>query len=349
MAPFGDVLQGGPRASAMPRGPVSLATARRALRADKGVVERVIARRECDLVLTSSAHLPAATLAAREAGVAIAVYAGEPRSTGLRARLAARALARAVGRRADVVMVPSQRSAEWQAELGIAARVITPVIELADYGPDLADRARSLRDELGLGGEQRVIASLGSLNHARGQDVLIDAVSRGVGGGSDWALLIGGESLGYKADRRFEAKLRSTVRSRGLEDRISFCGAVSDPAAFLAAADVVVNPARVEESFGRVACEALLAGTPVVSSAPGAGQGFLAADRDLLVSPREDPPALLAAIVRLLDQPDVGRTMVASASAEVRRRCAPTAVQPEFDSAIAQALESAGARRGDGA
>ena len=99
-----------------------------------------------------------------------------------------------------------------------------------------------------------------------------------------------------------EAALRAEVARGGLEACVRFLGYRNDIGDILRACDVLVHPATME-GFANVAMQAMASGIPVVSSAVG---GMPESVRDgvtgLLVPPC-DPPALAAALQRLLDDP----------------------------------------------
>jgi glycosyltransferase involved in cell wall biosynthesis len=84
---------------------------------------------------------------------------------------------------------------------------------------------------------------------ARGVDVRLDVVGAPVPG-AEW----------------FEHELRASAGSPELDGRVAFHGYDPDPWSNAAAADVVLVPSRLEESFGNTAVEAGLAARPVVVS-----------------------------------------------------------------------------------
>lgn len=99
-----------------------------------------------------------------------------------------------------------------------------------------------------------------------------------------------------------EAALRAEVARSGLDGCVRLLGYRNDIGDILRACDVLVHPATME-GFANVAMQAMASGIPVVSSAVG---GMPESVRDgvtgLLVPPC-DPPALAAALLRLLDDP----------------------------------------------
>jgi glycosyltransferase involved in cell wall biosynthesis len=128
-------------------------------------------------------------------------------------------------------------------------------------------------------------------------------------------------SLELIGDGTLRPALERRARELGVSDRVRFLGSVprQQLGAHYRRADLVCMPS-LDEPFGAVAVEALMAGTPVVASEVG-GLPFVVrhGENGLLVPP--DEPATLAGALALLDQ---DRTRLASlrraAHASVRSR-----------------------------
>jgi GT2 family glycosyltransferase len=119
---------------------------------------------------------------------------------------------------------------------------------------------------------------LGRLSPRKGPDVAVAALRDLLARGTDARLSLAGSV--YPGYEWFEAQLRATVADSGLADRVEFLGFRADVGPLLLDADVVLVPSVVDESFGNVAVEAVLAARPaVVSALPGlreATAGFAA-------------------------------------------------------------------------
>ncbi len=100
--------------------------------------------------------------------------------------------------------------------------------------------------------------------------------------------------------------LAGLVRARGLQAVVRLPGWSSQPARYVAGASVHVVPSR-EESWSQSAVMALGLGVPVVGTAVDGLAHTLGDGRGVLVPP-EDPPALAAALARVLAgvRPDAG-------------------------------------------
>ena len=111
--------------------------------------------------------------------------------------------------------------------------------------------------------------------------------------------------VGDGPDRMQLAKLS---RALGVEDKVTFAGAVSSIASFLAESHALVLPSY-SEGIPRVVMEAFAAGVPVIGTAiPGIKQLVEDESTGLLV-PVADCDALARALERLCQSPDVGRRM----------------------------------------
>lgn len=104
-------------------------------------------------------------------------------------------------------------------------------------------------------------------------------------------------------DEAEEERVRAFAREQGIEDRVLAVGFRTDMPDVLAAADVVADLSYEGLGITGTIREAMALGKPVVASAAG-GNPELVGDgvSGLLVPPR-DPPALAAAVERLLGDP----------------------------------------------
>ena len=186
------------------------------------------------------------------------------------------------------------------------------------FKPSLATRVR-VRASHGLDDDDRVVVAAGRLVRKKGFDYLIEAVGLL---GARWPTL----TLVVAGSGDLEAELRDQATALGIATQVRFEGAVTQPqvAEWLAAADVAVVPS-VRDDAGNVdglpniVLEALVSGTPVVTT-PAGGIATVAVDGETaLVVPERDAAALARALARLLAEPDVGRALGRSARDMVRR------------------------------
>jgi glycogen synthase len=118
------------------------------------------------------------------------------------------------------------------------------------------------------------------------------------------------------------ARLRELAGDQG--DRLHLLGHQPAERLFpaLAAADVVALPSRWEP-FGIAALEVMALGRPTILTSGSGFDEFAAPERDALMVRPADPAALGDAIVRLLGDPELRRSLGAEAAQTAERYDAP--------------------------
>ena len=167
--------------------------------------------------------------------------------------------------------------------------------------PSVRPERTTLRDELRLGPDDRLVVSVGNLYPVKGHQYLIDAVALLVGRHPTLHLAISGRGEMAEA-------LSARARGLGLANRVYLLGLRSDVAAILAAADVFALPS-LSEGLPLALLEAMFAGCPIVASEVGeVGVALAHGEAGILVEPGQ-PAALAAALDRLLSDPDRAREL----------------------------------------
>lgn len=281
----------------IPRTPRAVWTLARRMRRETRVFRGVLRAERPDVVIIATTTLLSLSLAARLERVPAVVYATELYRQGRRGDsvrfIVGRTVMRFNARLAAITVVPSRAVADAIAR---PDRVIVthPAVEatVTDGDPD------AFRREHGLPAKGPCLATLGNIARGRGQDVAIRALADVRRDHPDAHLVIAGEPFPRPGDRAFAAELEDLAVELGVRDAVHLCGFVR-PGDLFGACDVLMNPARFSETFGRASMEALMAGRPVVSSRVGAVTEVLEHGRHaLLVTP--DRPAELADALRLL-------------------------------------------------
>lgn len=147
-------------------------------------------------------------------------------------------------------------------------RLIERGIDLQLFNPATISKERvtSVQEEWGILPSSRVILLPGRISRKKGQEFLINALSRMKE--KDVILVLVGSAQGHEAYRDF---LLQYADSLGLEERVKWVHPCSDLPAAYQLADVIVCPSLLPEGFGRVIAEAQAMKKPIVVSKHGAG------------------------------------------------------------------------------
>ena len=303
-----------------PRGPVVLAAQVRRLVGEVGTFRRHIRATRPDVVVVATTALPAVPIAARLEDVPALVYAAEvltgPASRRSRPAAAAGRLLLSVNGRLAAKVVACSRAVAGQFGPGVDVATIYPPIDDAYSGGD----PKAFRAAHGIEPEQPCVVTVGNITRGRGQDLVIRALARVREAVPSARCAIVGSPFPRRQDLAFEAELRRIAAEAGLADEVVFTGFCDRIADAYAAADVVVNPARFPEPFGRAACEALIARCPVVAARVGAIPEVLRDGETALLAPPEDADALASGVVRLLADPDLAARIAAAGRRDVLER-----------------------------
>lgn len=161
-------------------------------------------------------------------------------------------------------------------------------------------------------GTGRTIVAAGRLASEKQYHVLLDAFAKVVAVRPDWVLRIYGS--GDQRDR-----LRNRIDKLGLYNQIHLMGAHSPIEPEWAKGAIAASTSR-HESFGMTIVEAMRCGVPMVSTDCDYGPREIIQDGvDGLLVPVGDVKAISEALLRLIDDEDLRRTMGAAAVRNARR------------------------------
>ena len=262
-----------------------------------------------DVILANTITVPLWTVAGRLTGVPVVTHVHEAEAAAprlLRTALAAPLLL------SRSILTNSQFSADTLAAALPALRGRSTMIYNGVPGPREPVRAREQ-----LQGGLRIVY-VGRLSHRKGVDVAVEALLRLGSGGVDATLsIVGAVVPGYED---YEAGLRRQVADGGAAAKVTFHGFQADVWPYLAAADVVVVPSRLDEPFGNTAVEALLASRPVVVSNTSGLREAAGGYRSVQFVEPDDAASLAAALARVAASwPDfAARARADAAEAEFR-------------------------------
>ncbi len=224
---------------------------------------------------------------------------------------------RQIGRLVDMYIAVSHAAAR---HLTATKRVPQRKVRMIHNGRDLdrfaptdSRRRAATRAALGLG-DQPACLTLARLDDQKGHRHLIDALAILAPRWPNLVTLLAGEGP-------LEPVLRAQCAALGLADRVRFLGYRRDVPALLEAADLVVLPS-LYEGLPLVAIEALAARRPMVATEVDGTPEVVIHETTGLLAPPANPPALAAAIERLLGDPALASRLASEGCKFVRENFA---------------------------
>lgn len=171
-----------------------------------------------------------------------------------------------------------------------------------------ANRTRDdVRRELAVKPDHVLVAMVGHLRTWKGQDVVLEALSRLDPVFRQFIKMVFVGGVGHGAEG-YADTLRNTVGRYGLESTVSFIGERADAAAIMQAADIVLHASTTPEPFGLVVVEGMALGRAVIASGIGGPAEIVTADSGVLFDPTR-PEALAAALQSLAGDPEKRRRL----------------------------------------
>lgn len=275
-------------------------------------VARILREQRIDLVhLNDAPEL-------HKAGILACRMAGVPCICHVRSLPPLDALDRALARGVAHFVFISRAVEDDQRSKGIGQRsgsVIHNAVDLSAYGT--LDR-QAARRFFGVADDDLVIGMMGRIEPWKGQRDLLAALAELAPRFPALRCLIAGAP---ELDGQwFLDELRAIVAARRLEHVVQFVGYQSDIPRFMAALDVLAHASTQPEPFGRVLIEGMAAGLPVVATSAGGVPEIVIDGETGLLAPPGDPPALAAALARLLAAPALRTAMGQRGRARVHER-----------------------------
>jgi glycosyltransferase involved in cell wall biosynthesis len=166
-----------------------------------------------------------------------------------------------------------------------------------------SDVRKKFREGLGIDSNAIIFLFVGRLLKSKGIEVLLESVKPILKKYNNYYLVyVGGEDSSASSSELVSLKnIKSAIDVESLGQRVHFLGTRSDVSEIMAACDLLVHPA-LHEGFGLIIAEALAVGIPVVASSVG-GIPEVLEGTDSIIVPPNDPEALTAAIISVLEDP----------------------------------------------
>lgn len=193
---------------------------------------------------------------------------------------------------ARVVVVSHALGHEWERSTSLDGSKIAIVHNGIDLEPGPMETDGSIRQELGIGSQASVIATVAVLRRDKGIDTLLRAAREVLDRRGDCILVVVGD--GPMSD-----EWKRMANDLGISRSVRWTGFRRDVAAILAEADLFVLP-TLRDAFPTVLLEAFAAGVPVIASEVGGVPEIVEDERTGLLVPPGDEKALADAIDRAL-------------------------------------------------
>lgn len=212
------------------------------------------------------------------------------------------------------VVAVSQYVAEHSESLGAPKCVIHNISDLERFG-----NGASLRQELGYGDSDVIVAFLGQLIRVKGLEMFIDVAMRIA---DPRAKFVIAGPLRNTQGAYTEDEVKALV---GRDPRIRYLGFRTDIENLYATSDVIVMPSQWDEPCAMVLFEAAAAGKPVVATATGGTAEILRDGETGYLVERHDLEGMTAQVARLVQDHEL-RNRLGDAASQLARRS--LAVEP---------------------
>ena len=155
----------------------------------------------------------------------------------------------------------------------------------------------TLRDELGLGQDALIACMVAIMRDEKGHEDLIAAVQPLLDAHPNFHVVMAGDGPAFE-------RIKGIVESLGAAQRIHMLGFRTDVANIFRGSDFFVLPTH-QEALGQAFIEAMAAGLPVIGTHVDGVPELINDNVNGLLVPPRDPIALRAAIVRMIDEPEL--------------------------------------------
>jgi glycosyltransferase involved in cell wall biosynthesis len=236
-------------------------------------------------------------------------------------------LRRTILRNSAFVAISADIEAQWRA-LGVpAARMvrIASGVDAEHFRPGPSTLEATLLPR------PRVMFT-GRLHPQKNLDVLLEAWPA-VAARTGASLILVGQGTEYD-------RLAHRARTLGIADRVQFTGPLSDPADALRAADVFALPS-VAEGMSNSLLEAMASALPCLASAIGGNTDLLDGGVGRLVA-GNDPAAWSTALLEVLEDPGLARTLGTAARQRIETRFALPIVVDRYVDLYRKLIDKAG-------
>ena len=212
------------------------------------------------------------------------------------------------------LMLPVTYQVKEQLEKFIP-KDIRPKIEVLYMGSEKVDMLNkaeiaTLKDELNFKENSFNVGMVGRINEAKGQHLLIEALS--LIDNTD----VNAYFVGHEMEEGYIKTLKKLAKNLGVETRVHFLGFMKNPHHFFQACDTIVLASQ-RETFGLVVIEAMQVGTVVIGSNSGGVVEIIDDEKTGLLFDVGSSNSLAEKIEKLMDNSKLLETV----SLDGQRKC----------------------------
>ncbi len=272
-------------------------------------VRTVIRQVRPDVVYLNEYSVVQAALAARTSGVPVAMHV-RSRMLVEKFWLRRKVLSGMVLRWTDALFAITTIEAEqFRARPEEAGKVFV-VGEFIPQSRESAVEGAALRGLFGLPADRKIVGMMGAIQEIKGTRDFLQAGKQALARypGALFALVGATRPFGDPGQRAYHDSSMEVIRELERDDRLRLLGEITNPLDFVATVDILVAPTRATH-FSRPVVEAWASGKPVVAYRIPHMERLIDHETDGLLVESGNVDGLAAAIVRLLEDPDLCRNL----------------------------------------
>ena len=173
--------------------------------------------------------------------------------------------------------------------------------------PDAADVPERLNIPAG-----PMLLTVARLQEHKGHPYLLEAAQRVLEKRPDAVFVVAGKAAGVEQEQ-YLSGLHAQAKELRIEPRVVFTGFITDAdlASLYRRATALVHPAW-SENYGLVLLEAMAMGLPVIAAAAAGPSEIIQSNENGLLVPTKDVPGLATAILKLLEDESLRRSLAAA-------------------------------------
>nr|WP_231872094.1 MULTISPECIES: glycosyltransferase family 4 protein [unclassified Oleiphilus] len=206
------------------------------------------------------------------------------------------------------IAISNERKLRMVNQLGINDKKTTTIhggVELSEVPQPEGNATQAAKDKLALNG--RILFSAGHLGPIKGHDDSIEALAllkqKSPKVLDSTHLYIAGDGAPQDYER-----LRTHIRDKGLEDKITLLGQVTNVMDWMQACDIFLQPSR-EEGFGLVFIEAGICHKPTLATQVGGIPDIIINEETGILVPPESPKVLAEKLDLLLNNDSLAQKL----------------------------------------